>query len=51
MIFKKYLEGATKKEIADELNRRGLKTKNGNAFDYKKLDSIMHNRLYTGVRD
>lgn len=23
------------KEIADELNRRGLKTKNGNAFDYK----------------
>lgn len=51
MIFKKYLEGATKKEIADELNRRGLKTKNGNAFDYKKLDSIMHNRLYTGVSE
>lgn len=49
IIFEKYTEGATKKEIANELKSRGLKTKQGCDFDYKKLSSIMANRTYTGT--
>jgi site-specific DNA recombinase len=51
MIFEKYLEGSTKKEIADELNKRGLRTKQGKNFDFKKLESILRNRTYTGVSE
>lgn len=49
MIFEKYTEGATKKEIANELKGRGLKTKHGGDFNYKKLNSIMTNKTYTGI--
>ena len=49
MIFEMYADGATKKEISAELNARGLKTKTGKAFDYKKLQFIISNRTYTGI--
>ena len=47
-IFEQYADGRTKKQIADGLNERGFKTKNGNPFDMKNSTSILHNRMYIG---
>ena len=49
LIFRMYLDGAGYGEIINELNRRGYKTKRGNAFGKNSLYEILRNEKYTGV--
>lgn len=43
-IFKMHEEGATLQEIADEMNRRGLKTHRGGIFRTSTIQTILANR-------
>jgi len=47
-IFTRYDNGETIKEICDELNSRGLKTRNGKKFKVNGVSIILSNRKYIG---
>jgi len=49
LIFKRTLEGFAYKEISDELNRLGYKSKLGTRFAHNSLGSILRNQKYTGT--
>ena len=49
LIFKRTLEGFAYKEISDELNRLGFKSKLGTRFAPNSLGSILRNQKYTGT--
>lgn len=49
LIFKLYLEGYGYSHIVNELNKRGYKTKRGDAFGKNSLYEILRNEKYTGV--
>lgn len=47
-MYKRYAEGASKKEIAEELNEQGRRY-NGKPYKGRNLDRILTNRKYTGT--
>ena len=48
-IFEKFRSGWAYADIANELNRRGLKTVLGNAWNKGSFHSMLRNEMYTGV--
>lgn len=48
-IFNRIAGGEKYVEIGEDLNRRGIKTKNGNKWGKSSFFSILHNERYTGV--
>ena len=48
-IFNRIANGEKFVEISEDLNRRGIKTKNGNEWGKSSFFSILHNERYTGV--
>lgn len=45
-VFEQYANGVPKKEIIDELNRRGIKSTRGNVLSYKSFQHVMRNPTY-----
>ena len=48
-IFREYAAGKSYRQIIDELNVEGIKTKRGNAFGSNSLHDMLHNEKYIGV--
>lgn len=48
LIFEQYAAGKSYIDIIKELNRRGLKTKRGNAFGKNSLHDLLKNEKYVG---
>jgi site-specific DNA recombinase len=49
LIFQRKLEGRSYKQIRDELNGLGYKTRNGRPFGTNSLHDILRNEKYNGV--
>jgi site-specific DNA recombinase len=49
LIYKLYIKGYGYKRIADELNKRGFKTKTNRPFRINSLSSILENEKYNGT--
>ena len=47
-IFRRYAEGDTIREIRDDLNARGIRTKKGQPFRYSSFSALLKNRKYIG---
>lgn len=47
-IFRRYAAGESIKQLRDDLNKRGIRTKNGFPFAYPTLNTILKNRKYMG---
>jgi len=48
-IFRRFLAGESYVDIADELNRRGIQTKQGKKWKKNSFHSILENERYTGT--
>ena len=48
-IYNRIANGEKFVEISEDLNRRGIKTKNGNEWGKSSFFTILHNERYTGV--
>jgi len=48
LCFELYKDGNPKQQIADELNSRGYRTKNGKTFNINAVTRILENRVYIG---
>jgi len=48
IIFKKYLEGKTTQEIANDLNSKKIQTKNSNKWKKQSISWILRNPIYCG---
>ncbi len=48
LIFRRYRQGRSLKEIADALNKRGVTTRNGSIFRAETVRRILHNPIYKG---
>lgn len=48
LIFSRYAEGASKKQIAEELNRLGYTNKKGKPWSFKDFENMLKNRKYIG---
>ena len=48
-IFEKYAAGVSKKEICDDLNRRGIRTYAGCPFTKASLETMLKNKKYIGI--
>lgn len=48
LCFELYKEGKQKQQIANELNKRGYRTKNGKLFTLNSITRILQNRVYIG---
>ena len=46
--FKSYANGATMREVADELNIKGVRTKMGGKISANSVTRMLHNRKYIG---
>ena len=46
--FQHYAEGATMKQIADELNMKGVRTTRGGRVTLNSVTTMLHNRKYIG---
>lgn len=46
--FQHYAEGATMKQIADELNMKGVRTTRGGRITLNSVTTMLHNRKYIG---
>lgn len=46
--FKHYAEGATMREITDEMNLKGIRTKRGGKISINSVARMLHNRKYIG---
>ncbi|MGN0649172.1 MAG: recombinase family protein [Oscillospiraceae bacterium] len=49
IAFSMYADGKGKTEIANELNRRGYRTRFGNEFQTQSMDIMLKNKKYIGV--
>ena len=47
-VFEEYAKGASKKEIIDELNRRGFRNRAGNPLTYTSFQHAMRQTTYIG---
>lgn len=50
-IYEEYAGGMSKTEIANELTKRGFRTKRGNAFNIVSVTRVLENRMYIGEND
>ena len=48
LVFERYVSGTPSKQIADELNARGLKTRLGNPFNVRSINRILRHESYIG---
>ncbi|ABR30266.1 recombinase family protein [Thermosipho melanesiensis] len=48
-IFRLYAEGLSFKKIAESLNQKGYKTKNGGKFKASSISEILRNKKYGGI--
>lgn len=48
MIFSDYLSGIGQRQIADKLNKMGIRTKNGHVFENRSVEYILSNPVYIG---
>ena len=48
-IFTSYKSGKNTKEIAEDLNSRGVKTSTGKTWNHQSISTILHNEHYCGV--
>ena len=48
VVIKRYAVGDTLREIIEDLNRRGLKTRTGKDFKYSSFNRILGNPVYIG---
>ena len=46
--FKRYIEGATMKELIDFFKEKGIKNKNGGDINYNSIQRMLNNRRYIG---
>ena len=46
--FKRYIEGATMKELIDFFNEKGIKNKRGGDINYNSIQRMLNNRRYIG---
>ena len=46
--FKRYIEGATMKELIDFFKEKGIKNKNGRDINYNSIQRMLNNRRYIG---
>ena len=46
--FKRYIEGATMKELIDFFKEKGIKNKNGGDLNYNSIQRMLNNRRYIG---
>ena len=46
--FKRYIEGATMKELIDFFNEKGIKNKSGGDIKYNSIQRMLNNRRYIG---
>lgn len=49
IVYHLYADGKGKKAIADELNRRGYRTRTGKPFKTNSFDSMLRNKKYIGI--
>ncbi len=47
-LFEQYAQGVSKKEIIDELNRRGVRTRNGKLLGHTAFQRALSNTAYIG---
>jgi len=47
-IFRRYADGDTLRDIANDLNKRGVKTSSGKPFTYSTFGHLLKNRKYIG---
>lgn len=47
-VFEQYAQGVPKKEIIDELNRRGIRNRNGKSLTYSAFQRALSNTTYIG---
>ena len=47
-VFEQYAQGVPKKEIIDELNRRGIKRRSGKPLTYSSFQHALSSRVYVG---
>ena len=47
-VFEQYANGVPKKEIIDELNRRGVRSVRGKKLTYTSFQKLLHTRTYIG---
>lgn len=47
-LFEQYAQGIPKKEIIDELNRRGVRSKSGKPLTYTTFSRVLPNTVYIG---
>ena len=50
-IYESYADGMSKTEIANELTKRGFRTKRGNEFNIVSVTRVLENRMYIGEND
>jgi len=48
-IFQRYAEGWSYSELAEDLNKRGIRTSTGALFNKNSFFVILHNRRYLGI--
>ena len=47
--FEQYAQGVPKREIIDELNRRGLRNRKGKPLDHNSIHRVLRSEKYVGV--
>lgn len=47
--FEQYAQGVSKREIIDELNRRGLRNQNGEPLNHNAIHRVLRSEKYIGV--
>ncbi len=47
-IFKTYIDFKSMPDVADELNKKGIKTSSDNSWNPRAVGDILRNKLYTG---
>lgn len=48
-VFEEYAKGVSKRELADRLNARGLRTHTGAAFSFNSFQTMLKNEKYIGT--
>ena len=47
-IYQRYADGETIREILEDLNRKGIRTRKGMKFQYSSFTTMLQNRVYIG---
>lgn len=47
-VYQRYADGETIREILEDLNRKGIRTRQGKEFQYSSFTTMLQNRTYIG---